>query len=342
VTIFDDIYVESPAESPTLASLTLGHGALAGRLLIASHGQGAWYSLSYDGQNGTLIVGDVQMGLPGSVIVGALGSGRGVFVLDAKTSSLKVGAAHTANGSLTISTGRGDEVVSLRADDSALSLRKAGALETVKLEGAHGNLILGGNGEDGDITVKMATGENAVVVSGSSGMITVGGMGANGDIVVKNDHNIDTIRVTGSDGDIEFVNADVAEDFEVDESALADAIPGTVMTLDADSRLVPSAEAYDPRVVGVVAGAGDCRPGIVLGRTGAEHRLPVAMVGRAYCRVDAEEGPVAVGDMLTTSDTRGHAMRAADRERAFGAVIGKALSPHAGGAGLIPVLVALQ
>jgi hypothetical protein len=35
-------------------------------------------------------------------------------------------------------------------------------------------------------------------------------------------------------------------------------------------------------------------------------------------------------------------MKANDRDRAFGAVLGKALRPLANGRGLIPVLVALQ
>jgi hypothetical protein len=35
-------------------------------------------------------------------------------------------------------------------------------------------------------------------------------------------------------------------------------------------------------------------------------------------------------------------MKASDPARAFGAVIGKALKPLAGGRGLLPVLIALQ
>jgi hypothetical protein len=58
--------------------------------------------------------------------------------------------------------------------------------------------------------------------------------------------------------------------------------------------------------------------------------------------VDAGASPVEVGDLLTTSETPGHAMKAGDPEKAFGSVIGKALRPLAGGRGLIPVLIALQ
>jgi hypothetical protein len=52
--------------------------------------------------------------------------------------------------------------------------------------------------------------------------------------------------------------------------------------------------------------------------------------------------PIEVGDLLTTSPTPGHAMKATDPVRAFGAVIGKALRALGDGQGLIPILVALQ
>ena len=50
----------------------------------------------------------------------------------------------------------------------------------------------------------------------------------------------------------------------------------------------------------------------------------------------------SAGDLLTTADTPGHAMRATDQHRAFGAVLGKAMAPLASGRGQIPILVSLQ
>jgi hypothetical protein len=58
--------------------------------------------------------------------------------------------------------------------------------------------------------------------------------------------------------------------------------------------------------------------------------------------VDASDTPIDIGDLLTTSATPGHAMKASDPQRALGAVIGKALRPLTSGRKLIPVLVALQ
>lgn len=143
-------------------------------------------------------------------------------------------------------------------------------------------------------------------------------------------------------GDIVLTNAaDCAEDFDVAETAIAE--PGTVMVLGPGGRLEACARAYDKRVVGVVSGADGFRPGIVLDkRSDVPGRCPIALMGKVFCKVDADGGKIEVGDLLTTSTTEGHAMRATSVAAAFGAVIGKALQPLDQGRALIAVLVALQ
>jgi hypothetical protein len=141
-------------------------------------------------------------------------------------------------------------------------------------------------------------------------------------------------------GDIYLDAADVAEDFDIVEQTVA---PGTVMVLNEEGKLRESTEAYDTRVVGIVSGAGEYKPGIVLDKKGAEsNRKSIALTGKVYCKVDADHAPINVGDLLTTSPTPGHAMKVSDSSRALGAVLGKALRPLASGQGLIPILVALQ
>jgi hypothetical protein len=142
-------------------------------------------------------------------------------------------------------------------------------------------------------------------------------------------------------GDIKFIGADCAEEFAVGTNGGVD--PGTVMSIDSDGTLSPSTVAYDRCVAGVVSGAGDCKPGIVLGtQRKAEQGAMLALIGKVFCKVDAEYAPIRTGDLLTTSDTPGHAMRAVDPQRAFGTVIGKALCPLREGSGLIPILVTMQ
>ncbi len=142
-------------------------------------------------------------------------------------------------------------------------------------------------------------------------------------------------------GDIQLQNADCAEDFDVSASEKIE--PGTVMVIDLEGAIRPNTEAYDRRVAGVVSGAGDLKPGLVLGKqAGKSDRLPIALIGKVYCKVDANFGAIEIGDLLTTSSTPGHAMKVVEQAKAFGAVIGKALRPFTSGRGLIPILVALQ
>jgi hypothetical protein len=176
----------------------------------------------------------------------------------------------------------------------------------------------------------------------------MGGNGKDGDIVLfpstasdNHDTTQATIHLNADSGDIVLRNADCAEEFAVAGSVAVQ--PGTVMVLDDDGLLVPSICAYDKRAVGIVSGAGAYKPGILLDRQdGRGNRSPIAMVGKVYCRVTADEQPIEIGDLLTTSAVEGHAMKASDPVTAFGAVIGKALQPLRAGVGLIPVLVFRQ
>lgn len=154
---------------------------------------------------------------------------------------------------------------------------------------------------------------------------------------------IGNVEVTGvvTANDILVGGMDCAEDFDM--AGLETIEAGTVMVIDKGGALLPCDHAYDRKVMGVISGAGAFKTGIVLGRQhSTSRRLPLALVGRVYCKVDAEYGPVEIGDLLTTSVTLGHAMKAGDPFKAFGAVIGKALSPLMQGRGLVPIIVALQ
>jgi hypothetical protein len=102
-------------------------------------------------------------------------------------------------------------------------------------------------------------------------------------------------------------------------------------------------EAYDTKVAGVLSGAGDCKPGILLGkRPSKNRRMPLALNGKVYCKVDAQYASISIGDLLTTSPTPGHAMKVSDPLKAGGAILGKALRPLTQGKALIPILVTLQ
>ncbi len=109
---------------------------------------------------------------------------------------------------------------------------------------------------------------------------------------------------------------------------------GEVVGVNDQGHLIHTRDAYDARVIGVVGE----HPAVVLG-VGPERKVLVVIGGITRCRVDATGGAIRAGDLLVASGERGNARRADDRDRAFGAVIGKALGAHAEGAGELNVLV---
>ena len=145
--------------------------------------------------------------------------------------------------------------------------------------------------------------------------------------------------------------ADFAENFDV-TSAPADNADapkieaGMVVTIDPlnPGKLSLSTQAYDHRVAGIISGAGGVKPGMTMSQEGtlADGKLPVALSGRVYCFVDASQGAIEPGDLLTTSATPGHAMKAGDAAKAQGAILGKAMTGLKEGKGLVLVLVTLQ
>jgi hypothetical protein len=234
--------------------------------------------------------------------------------------------------------------------ESANGAGVIGSTET-GLAGVYGHTAGDGNGVRGDHMT------NGVGVFGSTvgGIAAVFGQTSGAGAAVRGQHDAGglagffsgDVGVTGHIncngnmallGDVQLIGADLAEQFRVETAPPA----GSVMVLAGTDSVRVSHEPYDHAVAGVVSGAGTYRPGIVLDRQESPGRTPLALSGKVWCWADADSGPIGLGDLLTTSATPGHAMRAADRDRAFGAVIGKALGELRRGRALIPVLVALQ
>lgn len=281
-------------------------------------------------------------------------------------------------GEVSVRNGTGTERVRIDAATGTVSTRSAAQVLTISLEGStgdvilrgvnvpgqgsprirllasEGNIWLGGNGKDGDLVLFKSDGDNSTLkqatvhLDAGQGNMWLGGKGTDGDLVLFpssatdiNDLSQASIHLDGQAGDIILKNADCAEDFDV---AAGEALePGTVVMVDEDGLLRLTQGAYDRRVVGVVSGAGDKRPGIVLDRQSFDAtRQTVALMGKVYCRVDAGASPIRAGDLLAPAAAEGHAMKAERCPEAFGAVIGKALGSLATGRGMIPMLVSLQ
>jgi hypothetical protein len=176
-----------------------------------------------------------------------------------------------------------------------------------------------GNGSGGRIFVRDGDGINSITLNGQSGTTTT-----------------KVLQITGG--------SDLSETFDVTGDGAVE--PGMVMCIDPANPgdLIPSTRAYDRTVAGVISGAGGVNPGMVMGQRGsiADGEHPVALTGRVYVRCTTAGGAIEPGDLLTTSDLAGHAMKVNDHANANGAIIGKAMTRLDDGSGLVLVLISLQ
>ena len=126
--------------------------------------------------------------------------------------------------------------------------------------------------------------------------------------------------------------------------------PGDVLVLASDgSGVKKTSELCSNRIIGVYS----TRPGILGADKNGETRvdpddLPVAILGIVPTKVTTQNGSIHIGDLLVTSSTPGHAMKAKPKKTngietyPTGAILGKALETWEEGTGMIKVLVMLR
>lgn len=123
---------------------------------------------------------------------------------------------------------------------------------------------------------------------------------------------------------------------------------GDVVVIDrtCGMQVTRSTRPFDTSVYGVVSSYDQAS--MVIGGFGGpeavkrdKSKLPIALVGRAKAKVSDENGPIEVGDLLTTSSTPGHLMRCGS-SRCIGSIVGKALQPFTEQFGVITIRVALH
>ncbi len=237
---------------------------------------------------------------------------------------------NTGGGGVTINRSSGTFAGQLTVggvlSDGFVGLANHNATMTAILRGSSS-----GGSQAGYLELSASTGAGTIVLDAQ----TVGDARARIDGTVS----ARVVEITGG--------SDLSEKFEIAPAAGRERVaPGHLVCIDPDQpgRLITSSRAYDRTVAGIVSGAGGVQPGMLMGQPGtlATGRQPVALTGRVYAWIDAEYSEVVPGDLLTTSPTPGHGMKATDPGRSHGAVIGKAMTGLSHGRGLVLVLVALQ
>ena len=258
-----------------------------------------------------------------------IGTGDNLFGghggLGFRTFSAKTRMVITNGGSVGIGTTTPSNRLVVEGGNLLLNNRGVGNLMRPDNVGVAFQVGNGTNRSFGDFEFRNGRGDVvAMIVHGDTGNLDVIGRTKTG-----------VLEITGG--------ADLAEPFEI--SGPETLKLGSLVVIDPKNpgKLMQSTEPYDKRVAGVVSGAGGINPGLTLTQEGVlEGGQNVALSGRVYALATAVYGLIKPGDLLTTSDTPGHAMKATDKERWDGAIIGKAMSRLENGEGLVLVLVNLQ
>lgn len=275
-----------------------------------------------DGTSEAIILNAAAISTSGAQLVMIGGNGD-----DTTVSICSNGAADDWGGIIRLYDGVGTKTIHMDAHDASdggaqIFLYDHDSTYTVSIDAESGALNGGAN-------VRLRTGAGVETIRLDADY----GLTGEGRVITS------VLEITGG--------SDLSEQFDIrsSESDMA-ASPGMVVCIDPrhPGELVVSTRAYDPTVAGVISGAGGVKTGVLMAQAGSvsDGRHPVALTGRVYCLADASYGPIRPGDLLTTSNTPGHAMKLTDHRRAFGAVIGKAMTALEEGQGLILILVSLQ
>ena len=255
------------------------------------------------------------------------------------------------------STGIWNTAVGANSGPASGSLTNTTTIGAFATAGVSNGLILGGTGTSAatvgigtsspffDYGLTVVTGgqngniNGGVVVNASGGNLYLGMTGG------VHKFRVDTNGVAYADGGFQSSGADFAESFSV-RGKRSQYEPGDVLEIDqkANRNLALSRHPYATLVAGIYS----TKPGLLATPHNIDDpavkssEVPLAVVGIVPCKVTAENGPIARGDLLVTSSRAGYAMRGTDRRRMLGAVVGKALEPLPKGHGVIQVLVTLQ
>ncbi len=244
--------------------------------------------------------------------------------------NLPVNKLDVRGGSITTDTSLGVGTTSLAA---ALDVRSAGGQSVPQ-----GMLTQTTSGDYARLRfVSPSNSGWDIAVGGTSNIMNFYAGSTNRNVISLNANGTVSVPILSVTG-----GSDVAEPFPMQDESVE---KGAVVVIDEEhpGRLKQSARAYDKRVAGIVSGANGINPGISLHQDGAlEGGQNVALSGRVYVQADTSNGDIEAGDLLTSSDVPGHAMKATDRERSQGAVLGKAMSPLHDKEGTVLVLVTLQ
>ena len=317
-----------------LGAAATGTGVYGAHLASTGTNAAVWGITNSTEANAVAVLGEVNSTTPGAFSAAVRGinsgtgaAGIGVWGSQAGSGWGVYGTSGTGFGVYAMSGGSGRNQAALRAHNGNISHGMAAYItNSSDYHTAH----FANSGTNGGVLYLQNNGNAA-------------GVGGGDFITAKNSGESDTQFRVDSAGNVYGDGATYNSPADYAEMLLAEEglEPGDLLAIGPDGTLVKAVGAYNTNVAGVYS----TEPGFVGGYSDEEDmtgKVPLAVLGVVPAKASAENGAIQPGDLLTTSDTPGHVMKATERDLMLGAVVGKALEGLDSGTGTIKVLVTLQ
>jgi hypothetical protein len=308
----DSIAIQKISNNSALdASKTITFGAGANGLTFTNDGSGNFL---------------VNLTSTGDFVIQDNGSAA-LQVLD--TGAISIGSS-TSNGAVTIDAGTG-----------TLSIGNGASAKTINI----------GTGSTGD-SINIGTGSTSTAIffakntaapswSGTEGLVRVG-YGT-----IGNNGTSGRMWVRANNINFRFNSASNVGDYSEFIAQSEPSSPGDIMVIDsANTQMVRKSHSpYEENILGAISvhgtsyNNGDCWDEVSCDRTNDPNYANIGMLGQVDVKVTTQNGPIAIGDRITTSSLAGVGMKATKA----GQVVGRALSAYTDGdsshIGMIHMLV---
>lgn len=337
----DDATASGVTDVLTIEHTTTGSAAAGiGTGLVFNVERQTGYGVREEGSIDTVLTSVTQNSETADMLFSVRESGTmtEVMRLDGSAGAVGIGT-DTPSEILTVVKSNDTAILALSgaiSNHTNIAIGRTAAEARLAIARATGDYALGAVPGDAVLRVDSSSNKLHLLAGGENAVMTV----TNTSVGISSTTPTATLTVGGNIkailNDIGGVNAkyddatyelgyDMAELFETSEAVE----PGDVLIIGSQpGKLQKSERTYEKSIVGVVSGA----PAILFegsqlqmapdeGSLKNPHKPPVALVGRVPVKVTLENGPIKVGDYLTTSSKAGYAMRATEP----GSTIGIAL-----------------